>query len=119
MGIMVFRVLKAGGHFSISDIVLVGELPKKLQEAAEMYAGCVAGASQKNKPVIAVRVVAKCNYPIWVWVFLKIEYRRQILYLSMYLLMTGISLILRTTFNGCTKNNNFFKIFFVLVCLYR
>ena len=43
----IFRVLKVGGHFSISDIVLVGELPKKLQEAAEMYAGCVAGASQK------------------------------------------------------------------------
>jgi SAM-dependent methyltransferase len=44
----IYRVLKVGGHFSISDIVLVGELPKQLQEAAEMYAGCVAGASQKN-----------------------------------------------------------------------
>jgi SAM-dependent methyltransferase len=44
----IYRVLKVGGHFSISDIVLVGELPKGLQEAAEMYAGCVAGASQKS-----------------------------------------------------------------------
>ena len=44
----VFRVLKPGGHFSISDIVLVGELPAALQEAAEMYAGCVAGAIQKD-----------------------------------------------------------------------
>jgi len=44
----IYRVLKDGGHFSISDIVLAGELPQKLQEAAEMYAGCVAGASQKN-----------------------------------------------------------------------
>jgi len=44
----IYRVLKVGGHFSISDIVIVGELPNKLQEAAEMYAGCVAGASQKN-----------------------------------------------------------------------
>jgi ubiquinone/menaquinone biosynthesis C-methylase UbiE len=44
----IYRVLKVGGHFSISDVVLVGELPKKIQEAAEMYAGCVAGASQKN-----------------------------------------------------------------------
>lgn len=41
------RVLKPGGHFSISDIVLEGELPAALQEAAEMYAGCVAGAIQK------------------------------------------------------------------------
>ena len=43
-----FRVLKPGGHFSISDIVLVGTLPKKIREAAEMYAGCVAGAIQKQ-----------------------------------------------------------------------
>lgn len=43
----IFRVLKPGGHFSISDIVLEGELPKQIKEAAEMYAGCVAGAIQK------------------------------------------------------------------------
>ena len=44
-----FRVLKTGGHFSISDIVLVGTLPEKLQHAAEMYAGCVSGAVQKDE----------------------------------------------------------------------
>ncbi len=44
----VFRVLKPGGHFSISDIVLEGALPEKLQQAAEMYAGCVSGAIQKQ-----------------------------------------------------------------------
>ena len=43
----IFRVLKPGGHFSISDIVLEGELPRQIKEAAEMYAGCVAGAVQK------------------------------------------------------------------------
>ncbi len=44
----IFRVLKPGGHFSISDIVLEGELPAQIKEAAEMYAGCVAGAIQKQ-----------------------------------------------------------------------
>jgi len=44
----IYRVLKNGGHFSISDIVLAGELPAKIREAAEMYAGCVAGAIQKE-----------------------------------------------------------------------
>ncbi len=44
----IFRVLKPGGHFSISDIVLVGELPEGLQNDAEMYAGCVSGAIQKD-----------------------------------------------------------------------
>ena len=45
----IFRVLKPGGHFSISDVVLVGDLPAKLREAAEMYAGCVSGAIQKDE----------------------------------------------------------------------
>lgn len=44
----IFRVLKGGGHFCISDIVLVGELPQSLRQAAEMYAGCVSGAVQKE-----------------------------------------------------------------------
>jgi arsenite methyltransferase len=44
----IYRVLKPRGHFSISDIVLIGTLPRKIQEAAEMYAGCVSGAIQKE-----------------------------------------------------------------------
>ena len=44
----VYRVLKSGGHFSISDIVLQGQIPAELKQAAEMYAGCVAGAIQKE-----------------------------------------------------------------------
>lgn len=45
----IYRVLKPGGHFSISDIVLVGELPESLKADAEMYAGCVSGAIQKEE----------------------------------------------------------------------
>lgn len=45
----IFRVLKTGGHFSISDIVLTGELPEKIKSAAEMYAGCVASAIDKDE----------------------------------------------------------------------
>ncbi len=45
----IHRVLKSGGHFSISDIVLVGNLPEALRNDAEMYAGCVAGAIQKSE----------------------------------------------------------------------
>ncbi len=43
-----YRILKKGGHFSISDIVIEGNLPENLQKDAEMYAGCVSGAIQKN-----------------------------------------------------------------------
>ena len=44
----IYRVLKPGGHFSISDVVLIGALPEGLRKDAEMYAGCVAGAIQKQ-----------------------------------------------------------------------
>ena len=44
----ILRVLKPGGHFSISDIVLEGELPTKWKGVAELYAGCVSGAIQKQ-----------------------------------------------------------------------
>lgn len=43
-----YRVLKPGGHFSISDVVLLGELPHAILHASEMYAGCVSGAINKN-----------------------------------------------------------------------
>ncbi len=44
----IFRVLKPGAHFSISDIVLEGHLPEKWKNIAELYAGCVSGAIQKQ-----------------------------------------------------------------------
>jgi arsenite methyltransferase len=44
-----FRILKPGGHFSVSDIVLMGSLPEGLRSSAEMYAGCVSGAIQKDE----------------------------------------------------------------------
>lgn len=51
----IFRTLRPGGHFSISDVVLEGELPQKLKEAAEMYAGCVAGAMQMDEYLEIIR----------------------------------------------------------------
>jgi len=44
-----FRVLKPGGHFSISDIVLEGNIPEKWKQVAELYAGCISGAIQKKE----------------------------------------------------------------------
>lgn len=45
----IMRVLKEGGHFCVSDVVINGQLPEKLRKDAEMYAGCVAGAIEKEK----------------------------------------------------------------------
>ncbi|HMO40952.1 MAG TPA: arsenite methyltransferase [Saprospiraceae bacterium] len=51
----IMRVLKPGGHFSISDVVLVGELPQDLKQVAEMYAGCISGAIQRDEYLGIIR----------------------------------------------------------------
>jgi ubiquinone/menaquinone biosynthesis C-methylase UbiE len=45
----IFRVLKPGGHFCVSDVVIKGSLSEKMKIDAEMYAGCVSGASEMNE----------------------------------------------------------------------
>lgn len=50
-----YRVIKPGGHFSVSDIVLGRILPEGLQQAAEMYAGCVSGAIQKQQYLTLIK----------------------------------------------------------------
>ena len=53
------RILKPTGHFSISDIVLVGDLPEKIKSAAEMYAGCVASAIQMEE---YLKIIEICGF---------------------------------------------------------
>jgi arsenite methyltransferase len=60
----IFRVLKPGGHFSISDIVLEGELPEKWQQVAELYAGCVSGAIQKKEYLAIIKEAGFVNMTV-------------------------------------------------------
>lgn len=60
----IFRVLKQKKHFSISDIVLEGELPDNLKQAAELYAGCVSGAIQKKEYLDTIRQTGFVNVEI-------------------------------------------------------
>ena len=45
----IHRTLKPGGHFCVSDIVTSGDLPKKIRDAAALYAGCVSGALKQEE----------------------------------------------------------------------
>jgi arsenite methyltransferase len=54
-----YRVMKPGGHFSISDIVLEGALPAKWKEVAELYAGCVSGAVQRE---VYLEMIAEAGF---------------------------------------------------------
>ena len=76
----IYRVLKPGGHFSISDIVLEGELPAKWREVAELYAGCISGAIQKSAYLGIVEeagfdnIILQKNKPIHIPVEILSEY---------------------------------------------
>lgn len=57
----IFRILKPGGHFSISDVVLEGSLPESLLKVAELYAGCVSGAISKNDYLTTIQKAGFIN----------------------------------------------------------
>jgi ubiquinone/menaquinone biosynthesis C-methylase UbiE len=44
-----FRVLKPGGRFAVSDVVVRGEVPAEVRRNAELWMGCVAGALEENE----------------------------------------------------------------------
>jgi arsenite methyltransferase len=44
-----FRVLKPGGRFAVSDVVVLGDVPKEIRRNVELWAGCVAGALHHNE----------------------------------------------------------------------
>ena len=45
----IFRILKPGAHFCVSDVVTHGEMTEELKKSAELYAGCVSGALQQDE----------------------------------------------------------------------
>ena len=60
----IYRVLKPGGHFSISDVVLQGEISDELRNQAEMYAGCVTGAIQKDEYLGIIKEMGFANIQV-------------------------------------------------------
>lgn len=60
----IFRILKPGGHLSVSDVVIRGTLPDKIQQAAEMYAGCVSGAIEIDDYLRRIKVAGLKNIKV-------------------------------------------------------
>mgnify|MGYP001050673528 CR=1 FL=1 len=56
-----FRVLKPGGRLCVSDIVLLQDLPAEIKESLDQWAGCVAGALDKNLYLDKLRTAGFVN----------------------------------------------------------
>jgi len=44
-----FRVLKPGGRFAVSDVVVRGSVPQAVRESMELWVGCIAGALEESE----------------------------------------------------------------------
>lgn len=60
----ILRVLKQGGHFSISDIAINGHLPKKLMDAEEIYSACIGGSLNIDEYIRLVIEIGFVNVQI-------------------------------------------------------
>jgi arsenite methyltransferase len=56
-----FRVLKPGGRFAVSDVVVRGEMPPAVRSSMELWVGCVAGALSEDEFLRLLRVVGFQN----------------------------------------------------------
>jgi len=55
----IMRVLKPGGHFCVSDVVLKGKLPEQMRIDAELYVGCVSGALEMDE---YIRIIGEQHF---------------------------------------------------------
>ena len=52
-----FRVLKPGGRFAVSDVVVRGDVPAEVRRSMELWTGCIAGALEENEFLRLLRAV--------------------------------------------------------------
>ena len=51
-----FRVLKPGGRFAVSDVVVRGNVPREVRQSMLLWVGCIAGALEENEYLAKLRV---------------------------------------------------------------
>ncbi|MCF8242887.1 MAG: arsenite methyltransferase [Melioribacteraceae bacterium] len=60
----IYRILKKGGHFCVSDIVIHGSMSEELRKSAELYAGCVSGAIDQEEYIDVIKEAGFTNVEI-------------------------------------------------------
>jgi arsenite methyltransferase len=74
-----FRVLKPGGRFAVSDVVIRGDVPAELRRSMELWVGCVAGALQDGDYVSKLQNAGFVDIEVETWRVYHIEDARTFL----------------------------------------
>ena len=62
-----FRVLKPGGRFAVSDIVVRGDVPTEVRRSMELWVGCIAGALEEREYVAKLRAAGFSEVDVEPW----------------------------------------------------
>ena len=62
-----FRVLKPGGRFAVSDVVIRGEVPAEIRRSLELSVGCVAGALRDDEYVSKLQAAGFADAAVEPW----------------------------------------------------
>jgi SAM-dependent methyltransferase len=74
-----FRVLKPGGRFAVSDVIVRGDVPEDVRRSVELWVGCIAGALEERSYVSKLQAAGFSDVEIDVWRVYQIEDARSLL----------------------------------------
>ena len=74
-----FRVLKPGGRFAVSDIVMRGDVPSEIRRSLELWVGCVAGALRDDEYVAKLQAAGFAEAAVEPWRIYQVEDARTFL----------------------------------------
>jgi SAM-dependent methyltransferase len=68
-----FRVLKPGGRFAISDVVVRGDVPADIRRSMELWVGCIAGALEEREYTSKLRAAGFTDVDVEPWRIYKVD----------------------------------------------
>ena len=74
-----FRVLKPGGRFAVSDVVVRGAVPDEVRRNMELWIGCVAGALEESEYVAKLSAAGFDSVEVQPWRIYQVEAARSFL----------------------------------------
>ena len=74
-----FRVLKPGGRFAVSDVVVRGDVPADIRRSVELWVGCIAGALEEQEYATKLRAAGFADVAVEPWRIYKVDEARSFL----------------------------------------